>query len=199
MVNILDPLSHDDVNLKAAFTVAFAAFLRPAEFTWDEWNPLSSPLLSVSRGSVSFTEQGALLVLPRSKTDQFGVGNTIPLAAANDACCPVAALRVLYTKYPKPASSPLFSRASGPFDKTWLSHNITRSLLKAGMDPQHFSGHSFRRGAANSAVAAGIPKDQIKDLGRWKSDAVNLYFTKKSTIDLRLEANRKLHLAPSSR
>jgi hypothetical protein len=42
-----------------------------------------------------------------------------------------------------------------------------------------FSGHSLRRGAAISAAAAGIPREDIKTLGRWKSDAVPLTYTSK--------------------
>ena len=189
---------YDDVNIRAAFTTAFAAFLRAGELTWDSWNPATSPLTSLSRGSIKFVDQGVLLHLPMSKTDQFRVGHDIPLSPSGDPCCPVRTLRILFERYPKPATDPLFSTSCGPFNKKWFTDNLTRSLLKAGIDPTTYSGHSFRRGAANSAVAAGIPRDEVKGMGRWKSDAVARYFSKSTTQAQLFSANRRLHVAPSS-
>jgi hypothetical protein len=168
--------SYDDTNIRAAFTVAFSAFLRPSEFTWDSWSELSF-ITHISRGAVHFTNDGVLLYLPKSKTDQFRQGNNIAISPANDIGCPVTALRRLFQKYPKPNSEPLFSRILGPFNKQWITDNLTSTLLKAGYDPTIYSGHSFRRGAANSAVAAGIPTEEIKKMGRWKSNAFDKYLT----------------------
>ena len=199
MLNSLSDSTFDHVNLRAAFTVAFAAFLRAGELTWSKWNP-DNHTTHLSRGSVTFLENGTgvLLQLPRSKTDPLGKGTTIPLAPANDLACPVASLRTLFSRYPRPATDPLFTRLVGPFDKDWFEVSIKQAILHTGRDPSTFSGHSFRRGAANSAIAAGISKEEIKELGRWKSSAINRYITPKSSVDLRLASNRKLHLAPSS-
>jgi hypothetical protein len=38
-----------------------------------------------------------------------------------------------------------------------------------------YSGHSFRRGAATSAKAAGVPDTEIQLLGRWTSNAYQTY------------------------
>jgi hypothetical protein len=101
--------SHDDINLQAAFTVAFAAFLRAGEFTWDDWNN-TTHLTHLSRGSVQFRDKGVLLHLPKSKTDQFRKGNDIAISPSGDSTCPVAALQLLFKKYPKSdPTSPLFS------------------------------------------------------------------------------------------
>jgi integrase len=189
--------SHDDINLRAAFTVAFSAFLRPGEFTWDKWDELSF-LTHVSRGSITFKNDGAVLHLPKSKTDQFRKGCDIAIAPANDAACAVAALRILFQRYPRHDNEPLFARTLGPFDKRWIADNLTSSLLKAGLDPTAYSGHSFRRGATNSAVAAGIPLADISKLGRWKSTAIERYITPASSEMLLFAANKQLQLAPSN-
>ncbi len=39
----------------------------------------------------------------------------------------------------------------------------------------HYSGHTSRIGAATTAASVGIPDHPIKTLGRWISDAYQLY------------------------
>ena len=106
---------------------------------------------------------------------------------------------MLLTTFPKPKSEPLFSRTLGPFNKRWLADNLSTALLRAGYDPTNYLGYSFRRGAANTAVAAGISRENVKLLGRWKSDAVDRYFTKQTTNTIAFSANKQLHMAPSQR
>ena len=38
-----------------------------------------------------------------------------------------------------------------------------------------YSSHSLRRGGAQFLRDAGVPRDLIKLMGRWKSDAVDVY------------------------
>ena len=86
---------HDDINIRAMFCVAFAAFLHPSEFTWENWDA-TSPIIHVTWQSVQFTSDGVLLHLPKSKTDQFGKGDTIPISPSGDSTCPGSALRTLF-------------------------------------------------------------------------------------------------------
>ena len=43
------------------------------------------------------------------------------------------------------------------------------------MQPENYAGHSFHIGAATTAAAGGVPVEVIKTLGRWKSQAYQLY------------------------
>jgi hypothetical protein len=52
---------------------------------------------------------------------------------------------------------------------------IHQLLLKARIATTGFSGHSIRKGAAVTAASHGISKEDIKLMGRWKSDAVQVY------------------------
>ena len=133
MLSTFGPI-HDDVNLRATFCTAFAAFLRIGEFTWTQWSPDSS-LRFLSRGSVQFVTDGVLLRLPASKTDPFRKGVTIPLSPSHDSTCPVAALRLLFQRYPKPLSEPLFSRSYGPFNRDWNIRKIrvSRAAVRIGI------------------------------------------------------------------
>jgi hypothetical protein len=79
------------------------------------------------------------------------------ISAADDAGCPVATLQPLFQKYPNPDSERLFARTLDLVNKQWISDKFTSTRLKAGYNPTTYLGHSFRRGAANSAIAAGAP------------------------------------------
>ena len=48
-------------------------------------------------------------------------------------------------------------------------------LTAAGVDASHYSGHSFRIGAATMASVYGVEDSLIQTLGHWKSVAYLLY------------------------
>ena len=52
---------------------------------------------------------------------------------------------------------------------------ISHLLRQVGIDPFHYSGHSFRIGGATSASLAGLTDYEIKPLGRWNSDFYQQY------------------------
>ena len=52
---------------------------------------------------------------------------------------------------------------------------LRSTLAKAGVDPTHFSGHSFRIGAASTAAAKGVAESTVQTLGRWASDSYKRY------------------------
>ena len=67
---------------------------------------------------------------------------------------------------------PVFLLEGGqPCDKGLLDSFLRRSVLAAGLDVNHYKGHSFRIRAATSAAAAGHSDADIQRLGRWKSRA----------------------------
>ena len=75
---------------------------------------------------------------------------------------PAAMLRYLVACKSKFPSGPLFileNIKTGP--------KSTQST--AGFDSNHFSGHSFRIGAASTAAAKGVAESTIQTLGCWKA------------------------------
>ena len=166
----------DGINLKAAFCVAFAGFLRSGEFTWNTWEPLSLWKSQLTKEHGSFNVNGSVtLTPPTSKTDQYRKGTNIHLSPSNTSLCPVKALSILSQYHPSSPMNPLFSRMYGPFNKSYFVDKMKELLLHAGISSAHISGHSIR-------------KEDIKLRGRWKSDAVDMY-TKKT-----LRINSPLHL-----
>jgi hypothetical protein len=166
----------NDVNIKAAICVAFAAFLRSGEFTWDAWDNSSSSF-ALARRHIQFTPNGSVsLLLPVSKTDPFRNGVTIRLAPSpSSPLCPVRALQQLFQRFPSTPDHPLFSRLLGPFDRQSFISKTKEMLLNAGIPTNGFSGHSIHKGAAVSARRNGISIPDIKLMGRWKSDAAMVY------------------------
>ena len=49
------------------------------------------------------------------------------------------------------------------------------ALQETGINDSWFSGHSFRIGAATTAVLQGVPDSLIKTVSRWESAAYQLY------------------------
>jgi hypothetical protein len=72
-------------------------------------------------------------------------------------------------------------RSGAEFDFThpatarWWKKAIGEQLTRIGVDPQYYSGHSFRAGGATDLFVAQVPYNIIKKMGRWRSDAALKY------------------------
>ena len=174
MLPHLSQRTREGATLYASFCLAFAAFLRIGEFTYslkDRTADFSKWFLT--RRSMRLFDNHLELTLPASKTDPFRRGVTLTIAASGDDACPVEAIRYLFRRWKAPLDSPLFETAGG-FTRELVIGQVRQNLALLGIKG-HYSGHSFRRGAATSARAAGLSDDEIMLLGRWKSDAYRLY------------------------
>ena len=187
LLRVINEIGNDEegINVKSALCVAFAAFLRSGEFTWDTWSSQHHQS-HLARKHVIFNadSNSVTLILPVSKTDPYRKGIDIHLASSASALCPVTALKVLFITYPRSLLQPLFTRPySQPFTKQFLVLKIHKLLLQAGIPTMGFSGHSIRKGAAVTAAENGISRENIKLLGRWKSNAVDVYINEIHQFD----------------
>ncbi len=92
-----------------------------------------------------------------------------------DRICPVAAT-LGYLRARGAGPGPLFRFKEGkPLTKPHFVSQVRETLQARGIDGSSYSGHSFRSGAATTAARAGVEDSTIKMLGRWKSDAYQLY------------------------
>ena len=112
--------------------------------------------------------------IKQSKTDPFRQGVSIFLSKTDLPLCPVAAL-LAYLVVRGNGDGPLFLSRGQPLTRVQLVSELRKALTLAGEKPEKYAGHSFRIGVATMAVACGIPVDVIKTLGRWKSQAYQLY------------------------
>ena len=210
--NLLDSIipycnkSFDETCIKAALCVAFAAFLRGGDFTYSAWTAVEQAT-KPCRASIKFSQGFATLTLPKTKTEQLGKPTVIKLMETYRPSCPVSNLRDLFNRFPAPNHAPLFARINplapsynlGYFTDTYFASMMRTLLLRAGINPKGFSNHSIRRGAAQSAADAGLTKDNIQTLGRWKSDAVLRYVTPASALVLQGKKPKPPHASAPRR
>ena len=117
------------------------------------------------------------------------------LPRPGSVACPVAALSALQTGMGAGSRGPLFlgSRGSAltiPAARDWLRVG----LVALGHRPDAFNIHSFRRGACTAAFANGAQLEDLKALGGWSSNSVELY---RSAADARVRAASAQVITPS--
>lgn len=167
-------------TIHAACCLAYSGLLRCGEFTTPThiFNPAIHLTTAAVKFQPSFTNPEYIeLTLPASKTDPFRTGVTLVIAAApGQASCPVSSLLHLLSSQPRPPTAPLFSDTAGnPLTRKLFIDSIRAALTSAHFDASAYSGHSFRRGGATAAAAAGFSEQDIQLIGRWRSDAFKLY------------------------
>lgn len=159
----------------AACCVGFFGFLRAGEFTVNSPFDPNIHLTLQDLQLDSTSDPSCLRVhIKCSKTDPFRQGCFIYLGRGRTSICPISSV-MAYLHQRGPAPGPLFIHQDGrPLTRSQLSDFLKSTLSAAGITGS-FSGHSFRIGAATTAAQQGLPDHLIKTLGRWSSDAYQLY------------------------
>ena len=168
----------DVTVLWAAACIGFFGWLRIGEFTVPSMEAYDPDVhLNLADVAVdNHTEPSVIgLRIKQSKTDPFREGVTIYLGATGKDICPVKAL-LAYIAIRPPDPGPLLLTQSGqPLSRQMLVSRLQKAVANAGLNSDHFNGHSFRIGAATSAAKNGIEDSLIQTMGRWKSSAYKLY------------------------
>jgi integrase len=144
----------------------------------------SSELVGIYWEDVKVCEQGLLLFIPRSKTDQAGAGAWVFIARFEEQeMCPVGALQRLQKfavlgKGGLPVG-PVFT--GWPWErkalrKTTVGVRLQKALQAAAVRGlKRYAAHSLRRGGATWAVNHEATVRQVMVMGRWRSDVVRQY------------------------
>jgi site-specific recombinase XerD len=128
-----------------------------------------SEIVSLNLEDLQIGEQGLLIDLRRSKTDQSGKGRKIAIAyGSNPETCPVLALEK-WLKASSITSGPLFRPINkwGQLADSRMTDQSIRLILKdslsrAGISEEGFSGHSLRAGFATVAAINGASERDIQ-------------------------------------
>ena len=121
------------------------------------------------------------LHLKASKTDLFRKGVDVKVGKVASQLYPVKAV-LGYLVVRGSGQGSLFQfEDKKPYTRVCFVSRVREALQKAGVDCKAYSGHSFRTGVATTAAKAGVEDSVIKMLGRWKSNAYQLYIKNTSS------------------
>ena len=156
LLAITDSLTSTTKGLRdrAMLLIGFSAALRRSE------------LVALDYTDIQFVNEGLVLKIRRSKTDQEGAGRRIGVPWGRTSACAVKALKA-WLEHAHIASGPIFRSVNkaGAVGSRLSDHavaNIVKTHAQAlGLNADQFSGHSLRAGLVTSAAQAGISVNKI--------------------------------------
>ena len=169
--------NYDKIMLWSAFTMAFYGILRVSEYTSPHQNRFTPTTLL--RNDIELTKRHITICLKRDKTHQRSIPPPIILSQVESDCCPVQAMQQYLQLRPGGNNNPLFIFEAGSYLTRQRVNKVLSTLLGSG-----FTSHSFRIGAASSASKAGCSNEQIRVMGRWRSNVAHRY-VRPDSIEIR--------------
>ncbi|KAK3097178.1 hypothetical protein FSP39_007163 [Pinctada imbricata] len=154
---------------RAAFSVAFHAFLRIGELT------NTKTTVSLHIDDVQMKSHRVILRIAQSKTDQYGKGTKIMLNATCKSTCPVLSMKSYLQLRPNFPGAAFCHFDGRPLTRYQFSAVLKKVLAILCYPPNRNTSHSFRIGAATYAASIGLDDNTIKTAGRWKSGAFRTY------------------------
>jgi hypothetical protein len=156
----------------AASIIGVFGLLRSSEFL--DKAPYGCTLL---RGNIEVLGDRAIILLTRSKTDDFNTGVKVSLFRNSGSLCPVRWISwALASAKLKKRSDPVFQDADGRA-VTYKAFHLFLKLICArlGLDTGNISSHSLRIGGATSLIELGVDIATVKAIGRWASECYLVY------------------------
>jgi len=134
-----------------------------------------SELVAIRAEDIHLTDKGMTILIPRSKTDQQGQGQSCALPYGGDNLCPVQALRQWLEKAHL-QQGPVFRHINRwqQLGENALHPTSVNRILKTHAAQCNLSvadavsSHSLRRGFATAASQQGASLKAIMRQGRWK-------------------------------
>ncbi len=138
-----------------------------------------SELVSLDVEDLTFSREGLIINIRKSKIDQEGNGRKVGIPyGSNCESCPVRSLQ-LWLEESGITEGPVFRSVNrhGNLQTGRLSDKAVALVVKrcaeaAGLDSSKYSGHSLRAGMATSAAAAGCSERKIMDQTGHRSTAM---------------------------
>lgn len=152
MVSALDTTTIRGARDAALLVVGFLSACRRSE------------LVALQVEDLEFTDDGVLIHIRKSKTDQEGRGRQVALPRGTRAAtCPATLLMQWFTVGEITTGSVFRTITAGDqvTDDTMSARAVARCVQRAvkliGLDPEPYGAHSLRSGFATSAAKAGAP------------------------------------------
>ena len=178
-----------DLAMWCGYLVAFYCLFRKANVVPKDSN--FDPLTILTRGDIEIDEAGkrVLVYVNFSKTNQYMKQfHVIPIPANSDPALDLFRhIRLLFSSVNIHEEAPAFSYTKSSFvDHRSYTVRLKELLLRAGLNPDHYSGHSFRRGGASYLYSIGGTTLMVQVLGDWSSQVFTRYLH--LSLEDRLEA-----------
>ena len=162
---------------KAAYTLAFFGLFIVGELVSSSAATINDIPLYLS--DIHGLEQNSKfrVSLRQSKTNQSGAPVIVHIVATNTASCPVKAMKAyLRVRPPQVIPNYLFCHNDGsPLTRYQFGAVLSKVIRSLKLNDALYKTHSFRIGAATWLAKQGVKYDQIKQMGRWTSDAFKRY------------------------
>ena len=136
-----------------------------------------SEIAALNITDLQFVDEGLLVKVRSSKTDQTKRGRTVAIPKSSGAICAVTAVR-RWLGICGTDEDALFRRChrggtvqADRLDSAYVAAIVKRRLSAIGVDSTLYSGHSLRAGLVTEAARAGVPAWKIKQQTGHKSDA----------------------------
>ncbi|KAF7308081.1 hypothetical protein MKEN_01170500 [Mycena kentingensis (nom. inval.)] len=182
----LDPTNHFDAAVAACLTVAFYSCARLGELTvrnLSDFDPSKHAKPDDIRETTDNSGNAVTSIfIPQTKAAPCG--EDIIFARQLDASDPRAALDAHLRINSPPQRAHIFSyphaKTRRPLTKPAFLKRVHEAMRAAGEEP--LQGHGIRIGSTLFYLLRGVPFDVVKTMGRWKSDAFQLYLRKHAQI-----------------
>lgn len=147
-----------------------------------------SELVALNVEDIQFTNDGTIIRLRRSKTDQDGRGRNVAIPNVRGRHCPSQNLQA-WLAASGITTGALFRRVNR-YDQLLPQRLTAQSVAlivkqraaHVGLDPAHFSGHSLRAGFVTNAANKGASSSSIRVQTGHKSDAMLQRYIRDSKI-----------------
>lgn len=156
-----------------------------------------SELVGLDVTDLALAEEGLVVVIRKSKTDQVGVGRKIGIPfGEHPETCPVRAVQA-WIEEADIDEGPLFRSVNkhGDVSDRRLSDQVVadvvkRSLVAAGKSARKYAAHSLRAGLITQAAMAGVSERAIQDQSGHKSLAVMRRYIREGSLFLENAASK---------
>ena len=178
MYKFIDIRKNSDLALWCGFLIAFFTLFRKANVCPKDQN--YDPETVLTRGDIviDYENERVLIFVNFSKTNQFQkTCHVIPIPRNSDPCLDLFShLSSLFSRVQADDDAPALSFCP----KGFVSHQkfterLKILLTKSGLDPNLFSGHSFRRGGASYLYSVGGSTLMVQVMGSWSSQIFTRY------------------------
>ena len=168
--------SNLDIRDRALIIFGWASAMRRSEIVALNWQ------------DIEFIEEGILINIRQSKTDQYGLGQKIAIISGKyELTCPVLNLQKWQTiAKDNTAIFTSINKADKISDIRLSDRDIARVikkyLSKIGMDSTGFAGHSLRSGSITTAAKHSVPDRVIMKHTRHKSIQMLQVYTRDNSL-----------------